>query len=836
MRQQVIQWMLAACVLAGCGGAVEDLAGSEETLAPAEREDPAPVRYGPQVIAPTHQDLSEPLRDLPVPPAKPHVNRPRLRRPFRQSWHPPPPFEDPIIQRHPGAWKIPELLLEVEGMGQGFAGPDGPFTVERFPADPAGDVGPEHYMQIVNSSISVFDKGGRVVFGPVPTRMLWYGFGGPCADPLRDDDSRDGDGVIRYDHLADRWVVTQFILEPNINRYHECVAVSETGDPTGRYHRYAFRFEAPNDYPKLGLWPDAYYMTFNMEVRADLTIARVCALDRARMLVGDAAATLQCFDTDSFGLLPADLDGPRPPPAGSPHFTFGLGEDSTLEMWKFHVDWDEPARSSFTGPHPISVVPFTPLLCEEGGEQTTRCVPQRGDGAPALDSLGDVLMNRAPYRNFGGHQSVLLTHSVWADEDRGGMRWYELRHPESPIVYQQGTYAPDSHYRWMGSIASDGMGNIALGYSISSSKLYPSIRYTVRRASDPLGKMGGEKTLARGHASFVLNNWGDYSSMNVDPVDGCTFWYTNMYLNAPEAVPESARREEEEDMFNLDWSTRIGSFRMPGCDLLAPTVTLLSPGNGATVRGEVEVLALVKDDVGVIRVVLSVDGRPVDTDKYAPYRFEWDSTKVPDGRHELLLQAYDAAGNVGQASVTVIVANEVCGTTAQLLANPGFEDGPTGWRATAGVISHITSPTLPAHTGAWRAWLGGYGKRHRDTLSQELSIPEGACGAELTFWLRVHTTETASSARDTLTVRLLDPRGRTVATLARYSNLDAGPDYTQRSFDLSAFRGRTLRIVFESDEDASSATGFLIDDAGVNVRVRSTLVKLGESSGASARP
>ncbi|WP_309890830.1 Ig-like domain-containing protein [Archangium sp.] len=813
MRWHVFHGLLAACVLAGCEGV-----GEEKSPTPTESTGQVPVQYGPQVIAPTHWDVSKPLRDLPVPPLKPPQARPRPRRYFHQSLRP--IREDPLIQRHPLPWKVPDPLLEMEGMGQDFFGPSGFFEVDFDAADPAGDVGPHHYLQIVNASISVFDKRGRVLFGPVPTQTLWVDFEGPCSD------TNDGDGVVRYDHLADRWVVTQ--LSKDSGSFYQCVAVSETGDPTSRYYRYAFQFEALNDYPKIGLWSDAYYMTFNMFSAGDEPNARVCALDRARMMKGDGAATLQCFNTGSYGLLPADLDGPVLPPPGAPNPIFGLGETSTLEMWKFHVDWDLPANSSLTGPLTIPVAPFSPL-CD--GEF---CVPQRGADTAVLDSLGDTLMNRAPYRNFGGHQSVFLTHSVWADEDRGGMRWYELRDLESPTVYQQGTYAPDSHYRWMGSIAADGRGNIALGYSLSSPERFPSIHYTGRRVSDPLGSMARENTLARGRASYGRSEWGDYSSMNVDPVDGCTFWFTSLYINTPAS---QGRTREEQDPVNDDWSTRIGSFRLPGCDLLAPTLTLLSPSTGAAVKGEVDVRVQATDDVGVTRVELHVDGRRVDTDEHAPYRFEWDSARVPDGDHELVVKAYDAAGNVGQASVAVVVANRGCGVTEQRLANPGFEEGLKGWSASAGVISPLTSPVLPARTGAWRAWLGGYGKERRGTLAQTLTLPKDVCAAELTFWLHISTTETTtSSRRDTLRVRLLDSRGRGVATLARYSNLGANPGYELKRLDLSRFRGRTLRLVFESEENASRATSFLIDDAALAVRTRSRPVNLGDKSEASAPP
>src|SRR5207253_2404460 len=276
-----------------------------------------------------------------------------------------------------------------------------------------------------------------------------------------------------------------------------CVAVSTTGDPTGSYYRYSLQYANFPDYPTLGVWPDAYYTTFNM-FRNGQTFAgpEVCAYDRAKMLFGQAA-TQQCFtfSTSYGGLLPADLDGSAPPPSGSPNYVLGFGTNSLL-LWKFHVDWTSPANSALTGPTTIPVASFSPA-CSGGGT----CIPQSGT-SQKLDSLADRLMYRLAYRNFGDHESLVVNHSVTAGSSVG-VRWYELRSPGgTPSVYQQGTYAPDSSYRWLGSIAMDRNGDIALGYSTSSSSLNPGIRYTGRLAGDPLGVMTqGEGVIVSGSGS-----------------------------------------------------------------------------------------------------------------------------------------------------------------------------------------------------------------------------------------------------------------------------------------------------------------------------------------------
>src|SRR5438477_1845953 len=265
------------------------------------------------------------------------------------------------------------------------------------------------------------------------------------------------------------------------------------------------------------------------------------------MLAGQPA-TQQRFQTGTGygGLLASTLDGSRLPPAGSPNYLVALGTTSSLATWKYHVDWSTPSNSTFTGPISLGVGSHAEACA--GGT----CIPQSGT-TQRLDSLADRVMYRLAYRNFGDHESLVVNHSVTAGSSTG-VRWYELRPSGGNLtLFQQGTYAPDASYRWMGSIAMDQAGGIGLGFSVSSSSLKPQVHYTGRLASDPAGQMSqGEGTIVNGAGAQTgnLSRWGDYSSMSVDPVDGCTFWYADEYLPA-------------NGSFN--WRTRIGTFKLPGC-------------------------------------------------------------------------------------------------------------------------------------------------------------------------------------------------------------------------------------------------------------------------------
>jgi Big-like domain-containing protein len=269
-------------------------------------------------------------------------------------------------------------------------------------------------------------------------------------------------------------------------------------------------------------------------------------------------------------LLPADLDGSTLPPDGAPGYLMNIGSGS-LRLWKFDVDWTTPANTRLIGPTSLSGVASFSTACN-GGD----CIPQPGT-TQKLASLGDRLMYRLAYRNFGGHESLVVNHAIKTGSfgaGPSGIRWYEVRLPGgTPAIFQQGTYAPDSTYRWMGSAAMDKFGNLAIGYSASSSTIKPSLRWAGRLAGDTAGQLPqgeGEIVTGTGVQLPSLNRWGDYTALSVDPVDDCTFWYVGQYLKANGT---------------WNWSTRIASWSFPGCtpppppepDTTAPTITAVSP-------------------------------------------------------------------------------------------------------------------------------------------------------------------------------------------------------------------------------------------------------------------
>jgi hypothetical protein len=395
---------------------------------------------------------------------------------------------------------------------------------------------------------------------------------------------------VLYDQLADRWLLTQFALpDPP---YYECIAVSKTGTPTNNpndWYLYSFLVHNTkmNDYPKFGVWPDGYYMTANQFSGSSWAGAGVWVFDRATMLTG-GSATFQYFDIgaanmDYGGMLPSDLDGANLPPTGAPNYFVEVDDSSwiapndALRIWEFHVDWANPANTTFGDAnhepnYTLNVADFDLLPCVGS---TRGCIPQQGT-SQRLDAIGDRLMFRLAYRNFGNHESLVVNHTVHADgTDRAGVRWYEIRDLAggTPTIYQQGTYAPaDGVYRWMASVAMDHVGNMAMGYSASNSSMYPSIWYTGRLVSDPLGTMpqgDGVIITGSGNQTHSAARWGDYSDITVDPVDDCTFWYTTEYI---------------ETSGSADWQTRVASFKFPNCTLgdmgtLTGQVTDANTGN-----------------------------------------------------------------------------------------------------------------------------------------------------------------------------------------------------------------------------------------------------------------
>jgi hypothetical protein len=480
-------------------------------------------------------DISPPLRDMvPVMEPKRHAEREFRHLPLGARV-----VADPIVQSAPGPNVAVTNGLNFAGVGAGDLG----FSPDAAPPDTNGVVGSTQYVQWVNESLAVFDKTTGAVAAGFPKRgnVIWTGFGGGC------EINNDGDPVVQYDKAANRWILTQFSV--STTPFLQCVAVSTTADATGSYARYAFAYGTFPDYPKLGVWPDAYYITFNM-FGSTFVGAQACAYDRARMLAGQTATQI-CFQQPNTvaSLLPSDLDGSTAPPAGSPNFMMTLATTTSLNLFKFHVDFANPASSTFTGPTVIPVVAFS-TACRNGAA----CIPQSGTRQD-LDSLSDRLMYRLAFRNFGDHQTLMLNHSVSTGRKTGaGIRWYELRSPGTGnfTIFQQATFAPDANHRWMGSIAQDKVGNIAVGYSVSSSNIHPAIRYAVRAPTDAPGILSNEISIKEGGGSQLsgLDRWGDYSAMTVDPIDDCTFFFTSEYLKA-------------NGTFN--WSTQIASFKVAGC-------------------------------------------------------------------------------------------------------------------------------------------------------------------------------------------------------------------------------------------------------------------------------
>jgi hypothetical protein len=492
---------------------------------------------GPEIGEPIGPAVySGDLRDLPQLPAGAAPGQiPLLPIPGRERQAPKTNWVDPVVQTEQGTSQMPAPIIT-------FAGLQGSDAGGWVPPDTNGDVGLTHYVQVVNIGIAMYDKATGAQLVKVSYNDFFGNTNTLC------DYSNRGDVVALYDQMAGRWLITDFGWVGSSGPYYECIAVSQTEDPvSGGWYFYALPANPTdpnslNDYPKLGVWPDAYYMSANM-FYGQVSGARVWALDRNAMLNGQPMASV-AFNLGSsyWSLLPSNVRGPQPP-VGAPNYFVALDDPNMLRVWKFHVDWANPGNSTLTGPVNVSVAPFSYLWD----------IPQPAPGE-LVDSLGDRLMFQLQYRNFGTHESLWVNHTVGSG-GAAGVRWYELRDPGGapPTLYQQGTYQPDGTYRWMGSLAVDGQGNMAVGYSASSTTVKPSIRYAGRLVTDPLGTLPqGEGTIIDGTGVQLSgsNRWGDYSALTVDPVDDCTFWYTNEYYEVNS---------------NRNWQTRIGAFKFPTC-------------------------------------------------------------------------------------------------------------------------------------------------------------------------------------------------------------------------------------------------------------------------------
>lgn len=502
------------------------------------------VQTGARVIYELKHDVSPPLWQM-AANAKPQVNVNRIIPLLRGPAGPEAPFvKDPVgdnISLKPLVGTTD--LLNFDGQGaDGVA-----------PPDTEGAVGATQYVQWVNLDYNVYDKTtGAKILGPIAGNAFWSGFGGNCQS------QNDGDPIIQYDKIAGRWIAFQNVF---VTPYTSCIAVSTTSDATGTYNRYAFTLQESSsdfpDYPKWGVWPDAYYMSYaDFQGGFNLQFFEACAADRNSMLAG-LPATIQCFDapTGDFQGLPSDLDGTTLPPAGAPNHFLSLNVTTkSIEQLDFHVDFTNPSLSTFTDKGAIAGVSTFNTICSNGTNRSCIVQPSPGEG---LDSLGDRLMYRNAYRNFGTYESMLDTHTVKPTSGTavGAVRWYEIRStpPGGAFsVFQQGTIQTSSISVWMASIAQDKLGDIAIGFSASSTHNDPSVGYTGRVPTDAIGHMEGPKLVVKGTGvqESTANRWGDYSAMSVDPSDDCTFFFTEEYIKTTGSFA---------------WSTRVNSFRFPSC-------------------------------------------------------------------------------------------------------------------------------------------------------------------------------------------------------------------------------------------------------------------------------
>jgi hypothetical protein len=500
--------------------------------------------FGPMIVGHSyHNDVSPALRDMPVMwPPQPRAEHEANPNPLIPINHQDAP--DTVVQSQAAlAPTIMGTILNFNGIP--FPG----VNCNCAPPDTNGDVGTTQYVQIVNEGYQVFDKTtGNSVLGPNSLQSIWSGFGGAC------ENFGFGDPTVSFDQIANRWVLTQFASTTGgLPITDECIAVSTSDNATGSYNRYGFHLSSNFiDYPKTGVWPDAYYQSFNIFNSSGTAYLgpQPFAYDRAAMLLGNPATfvtTAGPLGSTQDPFLPSDLDGSTLPAAGTPNsYVQFPGTTGTYNVYHFHVDFAMPNLSTFTLFASPAAAPFT-MLCPT----TRNCVPQVGT-TTRLDAIADRLMNRLAYRILKNGTETVVSNYTVKSNNVAGVRWFEIRKvTNGPVtVFQESTYQPDTTWRWMGSNAMDKRGNMALGFSASDATIHPQIRYAGRLRTDPINTLGlGEAHLFDGAGSQTdtSNRWGDYSCMAIDPVDDTTFWYTTEYYRSTSS---------------FNWRTRIGSFKL----------------------------------------------------------------------------------------------------------------------------------------------------------------------------------------------------------------------------------------------------------------------------------
>ena len=522
------------------------------------------------------------LRNLPYVPPSAEIEGPRLTRyPFPLSGGPGKSGTSALPQSQSVLEKILTPIPNMPPPLLTFDGTDRPTSgCNCRPPDTNGDVGPNHYLQTVNSGFRVFDKSGTPLT-PFITYNSFFtplGTGNPCGN-----NQNDGDPFAFYDQVADRWVVSDFAFPgfPGPGPFYQCIGVSQTPDPVaGPWFLYAVLVDPVNlnDYPKMALWNNpqpggAYFLTqnlFNGTSEAFEGVS-VFALDRGSMLTGGPAHAISFMIPpgdpglgNSYSLVAANFRTGTPPPAGRDEMLLAVDSPSSggvsltqVKAWKFHVDFVTPANSTLgVGPNhaPNSLITVNPFV-DAFTNTTSNLVPQPG-GNPPLDTLGDKIMTPVVYQFRNGVESLWADQTIILNYPNGptAVRWYQFdvtggNFPAAAAQQQDWSNGNDGLYRWMPAIAADANGNVAIGYSTSSSTIFPGIHYAGRFATDPPNNLGqGEAVLINGTGAqtSASGRWGDYSMTTID-TDGTSFWHTNEYYVTTSSL----------------WSTRVGKFGFP---------------------------------------------------------------------------------------------------------------------------------------------------------------------------------------------------------------------------------------------------------------------------------
>ena len=645
--------------------------------------------FQPQVLYPTKFDVSPPLRSIEPRPVRPGeelkprevVNReiPKVRPGAGGRYD--------HVQNAPGRLSTPSPLLTFQGLDSD----DNEAVVGSrvMPPDTEGDVGPSHYFEWVNLVFQIYDKSGNpILSNPLPGNAFWSGFGGPC------ESDNDGDPIVLYDHFANRWFVQQF---STTSPYRLCIALSQTNDPTGSYYRWEYVFSNNKfpDYPKVGVWPNAYYVGFNQFLNlSSWSGAGALGLCKADMLAGNPAAPMVYFDlygvNPDFGnMFPANADGAV---SGTPDGIFvewdeagWLGDPTdTLRLWYFHLDCATPANSTFgLAGQPNQLIATADIDSDMCG-YSRNCIPQQGT-SQKLDALSDRLMYPIQYREFATHRTLVMAQTVDATGgDLAGVHWRELRDSGSGwAVFQEGTYAPaDGNHRWMPSAAMDASGNICVAYSVSGSTMYPSAAYACREAGDSPGTLGNEVIYQPGTGyQGGGNRWGDYSATQLDPIDDCTFWTVQEYGRASGS---------------FYWSTSVASFKMSSC----------VSGPSGTVHGTVTNAATSNPIAGAQVQAVGLSNGPFTTFTNSSGQY---SFSLPPDTYDITFSAF------GYAPLTVsgIVVTDGSDTTQDAALTPlatadldGYVMGQAhGWPLYAKVVvKYSGSPVAETFTNPFNGY------------------------------------------------------------------------------------------------------------------------------------